>query len=280
MSCTFSMIGLFLAIAGYEVELYYDGYKGLSKLSDTKHSDQLLIQAAIKSRLTVPFCHELRLMQCISSILCIILMILRQKLIQNWFNTHVRKELYVEFTKVRTDEFYHIESIDEDGDRYVDKICDKQNELFEANLQEGEDFSKKMGTLIDHQVSRHKFFSKSFFILVTLQFLFPWPYYDGLWFMPQLASSKVATVPYFSSDMLLIIMFLRCYSLIRHYERYHEFTDCHSKAICRRFGVPGGRMFAIKCELKYNETFIISVLFFGSVIILSFILRVFELPYE
>jgi hypothetical protein len=56
----------------------------------------------------------------------------------------------VEFTKVRTDEFYHIESIDEDGDRYVDKICDKQNELFEANLQEGEDFSKKMGTLIDH----------------------------------------------------------------------------------------------------------------------------------
>ena len=39
-------------------------------------------------------------------------------------------------------------------------------------------------------------------------------------------------------------------------------------------------MFAIRCELKYNETAIISTLFFGSIIILAYILRIFELPYE
>jgi voltage-gated potassium channel Kch len=39
-------------------------------------------------------------------------------------------------------------------------------------------------------------------------------------------------------------------------------------------------MFAIRCELEERETFVISVLFFGSIIILAFILRIFELPYE
>jgi len=36
----------------------------------------------------------------------------------------------------------------------------------------------------------------------------------------------------------------------------------------------------MKCELFYNSVIYINVLFLSSVIILSFILRVFELPYE
>lgn len=98
--------------------------------------------------------------------------------------------------------------------------------------------------------------------------------------MPQLASSHVKYVPYFLSDLIMIFMFLRIYGLIRHYERYHEFTDLNSKAVCRSFGFESGRMFTVKCELYYHQATFIIVLFFTSVIILAFILRVFELPYE
>ena len=75
-------------------------------------------------------------------------------------------------------------------------------------------------------------------------------------------------------------MFYRMYQIIRHLERYHEFTDLESKAICRRFKAFNGRMFSIKCELKYSEYKVIITLFVSSVSILSYILRLWELPYE
>ena len=67
---------------------------------------------------------------------------------------------------------------------------------------------------------------------------------------------------------------------IRHYERYHEYTDLDSKAICRSFGTPGGRMFAVKCELKFNEYRVIIFLSVISITVMAFILRIWELPYE
>ena len=98
--------------------------------------------------------------------------------------------------------------------------------------------------------------------------------------MPQLRSSEVNYVAYYLSDLIMIFMFLRIYGLIRHWERYHEFTDLYSKEVCRSHGFTSGRMFTMKCELFYNSVIYINVLFLFSVIILSFILRVFELPYE
>ena len=78
----------------------------------------------------------------------------------------------------------------------------------------------------------------------------------------------------------MILMFARLYGLMRHFERYHEFTDVSSKAVCRSFNVESGRMFTMKCELYYHQARTIMFLFISSVIILAFILRVFELPYE
>ena len=76
-------------------------------------------------------------------------------------------------------------------------------------------------------------------------------------------------------------MFVRIYGLIRHLERYTEFTDMNSKKICRdKFGFTSGRLFTIKCELENNQSRTILLLFFVSVAILAFILRVFEIPFD
>lgn len=62
----------------------------------------------------------------------------------------MRKQLYVEFTKERHDDFKMIDSIDEDGMHFIDPVCNKHNELFETKLEEGENILSKITTLVNH----------------------------------------------------------------------------------------------------------------------------------
>ncbi len=39
----------------------------------------------------------------------------------------------------------------------------------------------------------------------------------------------------------MILMFGRIYQVLRHLERYHEFTDMYSKKVCRTYGFRPGR---------------------------------------
>lgn len=98
--------------------------------------------------------------------------------------------------------------------------------------------------------------------------------------MPQYESSGVAHVPYFLSDLIMIFMFWRCYTVMRHFERYHEFTDNYSKTVCRSYGFNPGRLFTVKIELLQNPTRMTVFLFLVTIFGMAFILRVFELPYE
>jgi len=76
-------------------------------------------------------------------------------------------------------------------------------------------------------------------------------------------------------------MFVRLVAVMRHWERYHAYTDLYAKKICRHYGVWSGRMFTFKCEINHDDKArAICFLFVFSVGLLSFILRVFELPYE
>ena len=75
-------------------------------------------------------------------------------------------------------------------------------------------------------------------------------------------------------------MFWRFYTVIRHLERYHEFTDNYSKKVCRTYGFNPGRLFTVKIELLTNPTRMTLFLFITTIFLMAFILRVFELPYE
>jgi len=75
-------------------------------------------------------------------------------------------------------------------------------------------------------------------------------------------------------------MFWRVYTVLRHFERYHEFTDMYSKGVCRTYGFDPGRLFTIKIELLYNPSRMTFMFFFGTIFLLAFMVRVFELPYE
>ena len=78
----------------------------------------------------------------------------------------------------------------------------------------------------------------------------------------------------------MIFMFWRVYTVLRHLERYHEYTDLYSNKICRTYGFIPGRMFTLKIELLHSPTRMTLILFFWTIFLLSFIVRVFELPLE
>lgn len=113
-----------------------------------------------------------------------------------------------------------------------------------------------------------------------MQVIFPWPGFDFIFWMPQYKQSGIGYVPYFSSDFIMLFMFWRVYTVLRHFERYHAYTDSYSKKICRLFGFFPGRMFTLKIELVRSPARMTFLLLFTTIFLLSFILRVFELPYD
>ena len=75
---------------------------------------------------------------------------------------------------------------------------------------------------------KRNFIGVRFILEIISQCIFPWPWYDCIIFMPQLQSSGVDHVPYFLSEFFMIFMFVRLYGVLRHFERYHEFSDITS----------------------------------------------------
>ena len=121
------------------------------------------------------------------------------------------------------------------------------------DLYSKESIEKRMEDMIENQIHRRRFWRPDYVLECASQCIFPYPGRDPLIFIPCLANSGHKYVCYFSSDLIVVFMFVRIYGLIRHLERYTEFTDMNSKKICRdKFGFTSGRLFTIKCELENN----------------------------
>ena len=77
---------------------------------------------------------------------------------------------------------------------------------------------------------------------IVLLLIFPWPRFEKLILLPQIGKLSVSEVgqtieyvPYFITDLFLIVMFLRIGFLIRTLENYDSITDAHSKKLCRSY---------------------------------------------
>ena len=134
--------------------------------------------------------------------------------------------------------------------------------------------------VVHFEIESEPFVTLGLVLEIIAQCIFPWPKCDNIFFMPQYAASGVEYVPYFTSDMIMLFMFWRVYTVLRHMERYHEFTDMYSKKVCRTYGFKPGRMFTIKIELLKNPTRMTLWLSAITIFLLAFVVRVFELPYE
>lgn len=84
---------------------------------------------------------------------------------------------------------------------------------------------------------------------------------------------------FFLSDFMLAFMFLRLFFLIRTSFNYSIYTDALSKKICKAHGFDAGFKFAVKCKLLIDPEETVFIMFFGTVCIFAYLVRIFEIPY-
>ena len=90
------MLGLFIAVLSYELDLLFGGYKGIRTLHDSHHNSKALIAKAIGDRQHSPCTRELKFLNLVLCLLTIILILFLQKEKKEWVDKEFRKEIYNE----------------------------------------------------------------------------------------------------------------------------------------------------------------------------------------
>jgi hypothetical protein len=120
------------------------------------------------------------------------------------------------------------------------------------------------------------------FLLETMIFLvFPIPYYDFIITIPvqSLNQQGKIAVYYLFSDFILVFMWIRCVFILRALFNYTIFMDIYSKKLCKSYGFTANVRFTFKCLLNSSPGFTVMTVLLFSVLILAYILRIFEWPY-
>jgi len=119
-------------------------------------------------------------------------------------------------------------------------------------------------------------FDNNFFFDIFVLCLFPWPYYDT--YIPISAQGN-EEVLYLLSEFMFAFMSIRIYFLITCLYNYSIYNDAYSMKLCRFYGVPSSSIFTFKCYIYTMPERTTMLLFSTSILILSYLLRIFEMPY-
>ena len=127
-----------------------------------------------------------------------------------------------------------------------------------------------------HMIEKKRFFDRSFFGEFLVLIICPIPYLEVP--VPIICKNDVR-VMYSLSDFLLALMWMRVFFLIRSIFNYSIYTDAYSKKLCRSYGFSAGVRFTFKCQIIVNPEWTVAIMFTSTILILSYILRIFELPW-
>lgn len=122
---------------------------------------------------------------------------------------------------------------------------------------------------------KKKLINKTFIFEVILLLIFPIPYHD--WYIS--IDAKETVVTYLYSELILAVMWLRIYFLLRSIFNYSIYTDAYSKKLCKSYGFSAGVRFTFKCQMIINPEWTVFIMFMATVLILGYLMRIFEIPY-
>ena len=94
------------------------------------------------------------------------------------------------------------------------------------------------------------------------------------------AKSETIDVYYLASDFLFAAKFLRIYFVIRAIFNYNIYMDLYSKKLCKtQYGFTANIRFTFKSLLKTRPGLLVTTITVGSILVLAYLIRIFELPY-
>lgn len=123
---------------------------------------------------------------------------------------------------------------------------------------------------------QNHWFNKYFFFDFFILFISPIPFYDAYVTMEINGGDSLT---FFLNDFLFAFMFLRLYQFVRSLFNYSIYTDPLSKKVCKDYGFSAGTNFAIQSKILIDPFQTCFIMFFGTVFIFAYLVRIFELPY-
>jgi len=125
----------------------------------------------------------------------------------------------------------------------------------------------------------------SWYNAITWDFVFdlivlviaPIPFYDK--YISHSCKTGNSKVTLFLSEHLIALMLMRLYFLVRTWLTYSGYMDEFSKKVCKAYGFESGIRFAFKCKLCNSPESTALYMFFGTIAVSAYIVRIFEIPY-
>lgn len=87
-----------------------------------------------------------------------------------------------------------------------------------------------------------------------------------------------STVQYTYNSMLAVCTIVRLYHLIRLVCSLTKFRSGRAQRVCRMNGCVAGKWFAAKCLMEDSPAYMLVCLFFGSILLGAWLIRIFERP--
>jgi hypothetical protein len=141
---------------------------------------------------------------------------------------------------------------------------------------------KQTGIASNALVTFRRSFRTSFWLEVCIFLINPIPYYNPIItssaFDVQDRQDKI-TIYYLLSDFITVFMWIRVYFIVRAFFNYSIYTDTYAKKVAKNYGVSAGVRFTYKCYIKESPFTAIFLTFMTSIVVLAYILRIFEQPY-
>lgn len=249
LTCILLMLGLFVAIVDYEINFVYS---------------RSLKQATF-----------IRVIVLILTILATVSLFIRQWLMGFWEDYQIPEEM--------------LEKIAEEAALRANRVQVECEEIqyTPEDLARKEQYRKSKEEEKKKNTKWKKFlknvFNWTFAWELMICVVHPITFYDVIWNIPSLnmnTKAEYVDVEYMLSDFLLVLMFFRIYFLLRTMLNYTIFTDLQARKMCAQHNVKVDLSFCTKALMLTqpgNTMVITSTL---SILILSYILRIFEMPYN
>ena len=130
-------------------------------------------------------------------------------------------------------------------------------------------------------IKQKKIINWNFVLECCILIVIPLPWYEHYWVMESinLESKDRQRIMYYLCDFIQVFMLLRLFFLARTIINYSVYTDAYSKKLCKSYGFTSGVRFALKVQCVMRPSYFVGSLFFTNIMVMSYILRVFEIPY-
>lgn len=122
-----------------------------------------------------------------------------------------------------------------------------------------------------------KLINKSFIIDFIILAVSPIPNYDK--YITLNCNGMDMQVTFLLSDFFFAFMFLRLIQFFRTSFSYSIYTDPLARRVCKHYGFNASFNFAVQSKLLIDPFKTVLVMFFGTVLIFAYLVRIFELPY-